>query len=84
MDGKTSRLAVGGVADIPTARALPLPGDGSALDDALNDFAWALNARDDLHGTARYRRDLVRRLGRAVIEDAASHVSGNAHRKEAV
>ena len=44
--------------------------DGEALDDALNDFAWELEARDDLHATARYRRDLVRRLGREAIEEA--------------
>ena len=35
--------------------------DGSALDDALNAFAYELDARDDVHATARYRRDLVRR-----------------------
>ena len=30
-----------------------------------HDFAAELDARDDLHATADYRRDLVRRLGRA-------------------
>ena len=63
------RLAVGGVADRPTVQTFPLL-EGSALDDALNAFAWALEARDDLHATARYRRDLVRQLGRQVIEAA--------------
>ena len=71
VDGRGARLAVGGVADHPTARALPLPTEGSAFDDALDAFAWDLNARDDLHATARYRRDLVRQLGRQVIEAAA-------------
>ena len=65
------RLAVGGVADRPTARDWPLL-DGSALDDALNELAWDLDARDDLHATARYRRELVRRLGRKVLEEARS------------
>ena len=65
------RLAVGGVADRPVARDLPRL-DGSALDDALNDFAWSLGARDDMHATARYRRDLVRKLGRRVLEEAIS------------
>jgi 2-furoyl-CoA dehydrogenase FAD binding subunit len=64
-----ARLAVGGVADRPTARDFPAI-DGSALDDALNAFAWDLEARDDLHATASYRRGLVRRLGRAAIEEA--------------
>jgi 2-furoyl-CoA dehydrogenase FAD binding subunit len=70
VDAKSARLAVGGVADRPMACALPLPGD-SALDDALDAFAWDLDARDDLHATASYRRELVRRLGRRTLEEAA-------------
>ncbi|HEY2756825.1 MAG TPA: FAD binding domain-containing protein [Pseudolabrys sp.] len=66
---KTTRLAVGGVADRPTLRQFD-DLDGSALDDALDAFAWELDARDDLHATARYRRELVRRMGRATIEEA--------------
>jgi 2-furoyl-CoA dehydrogenase FAD binding subunit len=60
------RLAVGGVADVPTARDWPRL-KGSALDDALNGFAYELDARDDIHATARYRRDLVRMIGRDLI-----------------
>jgi 2-furoyl-CoA dehydrogenase FAD binding subunit len=68
-DARTTRLAVGGVADRPLARDVGTL-DGSALDDALDAFAWALDARDDIHATARYRRELVRRMGRATIEEA--------------
>ncbi|WP_128925185.1 FAD binding domain-containing protein [Bradyrhizobium guangxiense] len=60
------RLAVGGVADVPTARDWPHL-EGSALDDALNTFAYELGARDDVHASARYRRDLVRMIGRDLI-----------------
>ena len=70
VDARTARLAIGGVADRPTARELPLPGD-PALDEALDAFAWDLDARDDLHATAVYRRQLVRRLGRRTLEEAA-------------
>jgi 2-furoyl-CoA dehydrogenase FAD binding subunit len=49
---------------------LPLPGD-PALDRALDAFAWDLDAHDDLHATAPYRRELVRRLGRQTLEEAA-------------
>jgi len=63
------RLAVGGVADRPVARDWPAL-SGGALDDALNALAYDLEARDDLHATARYRRDLVRRLGRDAIMEA--------------
>jgi 2-furoyl-CoA dehydrogenase FAD binding subunit len=62
------RLAVGGVADMPTAREFDAL-QGSALDDALNAFAWDLDARDDFHATARYRRDLVRMIGRELIAE---------------
>ena len=60
------RLAVGGVSDMPVAREFDGLEDG-ALDDALNAFAWDLDARDDFHATARYRRDLVRMIGRELI-----------------
>ena len=71
VDGSKMRLGVGGVADKPTVRDWSLM-DGSALDDALNEFAWDLGGYDDIHATARYRRELVRRLGRRVIEEAKS------------
>jgi 2-furoyl-CoA dehydrogenase FAD binding subunit len=62
---KTVRLAVGGVADRPVARDF-----ADASDGALDAFAGDLDARDDLHATADYRRMLVAKLGRAVIEEA--------------
>ena len=69
VDSRRIRLAVGGVADRPVATDFPLL-DGGALDDALNALAWALDARDDPHATARYRRELVRQLGRRTIAEA--------------
>jgi 2-furoyl-CoA dehydrogenase FAD binding subunit len=66
---KSIRFAVAGVADKPEARDWPRL-ERSALDDALNAFAYELDARDDVHATGRYRRDLVRRIGRIVIEEA--------------
>ena len=71
VDGKSARLAVGGVADRPLARELPLPGNGDVV-DALDLFANDLDARDDLHATADYRRELVRRLGFATLQKAAA------------
>lgn len=65
------RLGVGGVADRPSVREWDIL-EGDALDDALNAFAWDLGGYDDIHATARYRRELVRRLGRRVIEEAKS------------
>jgi len=64
--GRGVRFAVGGVADMPVCREFDALG-GGAVDDALNEFAWDLDARDDFHATARYRRDLVRMIGRELI-----------------
>ena len=69
VSGKTARLGVGGVAEKPTVREWSGL-DESGIDDALNDFAWDLGGTDDSHATAVYRRGLVRRLGRQVIEEA--------------
>lgn len=63
------RLAIGGVADCPAVRDFS-DLTGSAIDDALDAFAWELGARDDLHATEAFRRNLVRQLGRAAIEEA--------------
>ncbi|MEA2977882.1 MAG: 2-furoyl-CoA dehydrogenase binding subunit, partial [Alphaproteobacteria bacterium] len=68
-DDRGVRLAIGGVADRPVARDLGGL-TGSALAEALDAFAWELEARDDLHATARYRRELVRRMGSDTIEEA--------------
>lgn len=68
---RTASIAIAGVDDRPRRFEVPLPGD-SGLDDALNEIAWDLNARDDIHASARYRRELVRRLGRRTIQEAAA------------
>ncbi len=67
-DGKV-RLGIGGVADRPTVREWGRL-DERELADALNDFAWELGGSDDIHATAQYRREMVRRLGKKVIEEA--------------
>lgn len=64
-----ARLAVGGVADRPVVHDFK-----DASDEALRAFAASLDARDDLHASADYRRDLVRRLARVTIEDAKCRV----------
>ena len=63
------KLGVGGVADKPTVREWENL-DDSVLDEALNTFAWDLGGYDDIHASARYRRELVRRLGKKTIEEA--------------
>ncbi len=62
---KNVRLAIGGVADRPIVRDLD-----DTSEETLAGFAHELDARDDLHATADYRRNLVRRLGRITIDEA--------------
>jgi len=68
-DAHRVRIAVGGVADRPVARDFPVLA-GSALDDALNELAWSLDARDEPQASAALRRQLVRRLGRLATDQA--------------
>ena len=62
-------IGVGGVAEQPVVRDWPAL-DGGALDDALNELAWSLDAADDAQASARYRRELVRGLGRSTVKAA--------------
>ncbi len=77
-DARQLRIAVGGVADRPVARNLPLL-RGDALVDALNDFAWQLQARDEPQASAALRRQLVRQLGRRVAEKALADRGARGH-----
>lgn len=65
-DAQGLAIGIGGVADRPAVKRLPLL-DGSALDEALNELAWSLGASDDPHMSAPGRRHLVRRLGRQAV-----------------
>ena len=71
--GDTIRLGVGGVADTPQVREWQGIADdpqGDAIADALNAFAWEMGGGDDVHASARYRREIVRRIGPRVIGEA--------------
>ncbi|WP_110655050.1 FAD binding domain-containing protein [Salinicola halimionae] len=60
------RLGVGGVADRPVVTSISRDVD---LEDALNALAWSLEAQDDIHASAAYRRHLVREMGRRLITE---------------
>ena len=63
------RAGIGGCADRPHIVEFP-PLAGQALEERLNALAWSLPFDDDHHASARYRRDLVRNLGRRTVEAA--------------
>jgi 2-furoyl-CoA dehydrogenase FAD binding subunit len=63
------RVGVGGVADRPAVRRIVIDGPGAAK-SAFEALAWELEGYDDIHASARLRRDLLRRVGPAVVEEA--------------
>jgi 2-furoyl-CoA dehydrogenase FAD binding subunit len=67
--GSIVKVGIGGVADRPAVRSLSLDG-GDAAKLAFEALAWELEGYDDIHATARLRRDLLRRVGPAVVEEA--------------
>jgi len=62
------RVGVGGVADRPWIQRWPYLATHE-LDAELNQLAWNLEARDDQHASAAYRRHLVRTLGKRLVAE---------------
>ena len=69
-DGIT--LAAGGIADRPVSQYWHGV-SGDALDDAVEQWADTLEANDDQHTSAEYRRHLLRTLGTQSITKLADH-----------
>ena len=63
------RLGVAGMAERPAVRRIAAP-DTSGMHDAIGDLAWELEGYEDIHASARMRRDLLRRIGPVVAEEA--------------
>jgi 2-furoyl-CoA dehydrogenase FAD binding subunit len=63
------RLGVGGMADRPAVRRIA---GGARIGAAIDALAHELGGYEDIHASARYRRDLLRRLGPMVVEEAQS------------
>jgi 2-furoyl-CoA dehydrogenase FAD binding subunit len=68
-DGNTLRIGIGGVADRPAVRRERLEG-AADVRDMFEALAGELEGYDDLHASARLRRDLLRRVGPVVVEEA--------------
>jgi 2-furoyl-CoA dehydrogenase FAD binding subunit len=68
-NGNAMRIGVGGVADRPAVRRPTIDGAAAAR-DFFESLAWELEGYDDTHASARLRRDLLRRVGPAVVEEA--------------
>lgn len=68
VDGGHIRIGVGGVADRPATRDIERDAN---LGDAINALAWELEGYEDIHATARMRRDILRRIAPKVIDEAS-------------
>jgi 2-furoyl-CoA dehydrogenase FAD binding subunit len=68
-DHDTVRIGVGGVADRPATRRAAIDRAAEAK-DIFEALAFELKGYDDLHASARLRRDLLRRIGPVVVEEA--------------
>lgn len=74
-DARGLCLAVGGVADRPRLARWPADLRGADLESAVNDFAWELEAQNDAHASATFRRHLVRRLGAHVLRQVTEQLA---------
>jgi 2-furoyl-CoA dehydrogenase FAD binding subunit len=68
-DGNTVRIGIGGIADRPAAQRATID-SAAAAKDIFETLAFELKGYDDLHASARLRRDLLRRIGPVVVEEA--------------
>src|SRR5262249_12324022 len=68
-DERNVRFGVGGMAGRPAVRRIAT--DSSAvIKDVIEQMAWELEGYEDMHASARMRRDLLRRIGPVVIDEA--------------
>jgi 2-furoyl-CoA dehydrogenase FAD binding subunit len=68
-DRNTVRIGIGGVANRPAVHRATLDSTAAAK-DTFESLARELEGYDDLHASARLRRDLLRRVGPIVVEEA--------------
>jgi len=61
------RFGIAGMAERPVVSRL---NDASAIRDAVEQLAWQLEGFEDVHASAHMRRDLLRRIGPLVVEEA--------------
>jgi 2-furoyl-CoA dehydrogenase FAD binding subunit len=66
---RITRLGVAGMADRPAVRRIDAT-DTEALRESIERLAWELNGYDDIHASARMRRDLLRRIAPVVVHEA--------------
>jgi 2-furoyl-CoA dehydrogenase FAD binding subunit len=66
---RSIRIGVAGMAERPAVRRIEADG-ASGIRDAIERLAWELQGYEDVHASARMRRDLLRRIAPVAIEEA--------------
>ncbi|OYR23328.1 FAD binding domain-containing protein [Brucella thiophenivorans] len=66
------RIGIGGVADRPSCIELDENVSATNLTERIEHLAWQLGGYDDIHASARFRRDLVRRLAPKLVSEVMS------------
>jgi 2-furoyl-CoA dehydrogenase FAD binding subunit len=66
------RIGIGGVADRPSCIEIDDKLSATDLNARIEKLAWDLGGYDDIHASARFRRDLVRRLAPSLISEVLS------------
>lgn len=72
LDNGLVRLAAGGLADMPKTIELSNTLSDDELAERINAFAWELGGLEDVHASARYRRDVLRRMALPLIREVSS------------
>jgi 2-furoyl-CoA dehydrogenase FAD binding subunit len=62
------RIGVAGMTDRPVMSRIKAD-SASGIRDAIERLAWELDGYEDIHASARMRRDLLRRIGPLVVEE---------------
>jgi 2-furoyl-CoA dehydrogenase FAD binding subunit len=63
------RLGVAGMVERPAVSRIK-PDGAAGVRDAIERLAWELEGYEDVHASAHMRRDLLRRIGPVVVEEA--------------
>lgn len=66
------RVAAGGLADAPKTIELPASASDAEMVERIDAFAWELGGYEDIHASARYRRDLLRRIAPSLVGEVLS------------
>jgi 2-furoyl-CoA dehydrogenase FAD binding subunit len=69
LDSGRVRLGVAGLADTPQVLEVPGDIDHAAFVEQVEAFAWRLKGHTDIHASARYRRDLLRRIAPQLLSE---------------